>query len=139
MKTFIIDADHNITAYASQEAASSAVPPGDAFATAAGLRTALKNYSAATVAGIWNSLTGVTPVKKFTSLDVKLADWCFARQAVPDLNQAGCQPSSLPASPARLRCISERCGLKGTACIGTLFTPFIDCECTVEERARPPT
>ena len=70
MKTFILDADHNITAYASQEAASSAVPAGDAFATAAGLKTALKPLSAATVVGIWNSLTGVTPVKKFTSLDV---------------------------------------------------------------------
>jgi hypothetical protein len=65
MKTFILDADHNITAYASQEAASNAVPPGDAFSTAAGLRTALKNYSAATAVEIWNSLTGVTQVKKF--------------------------------------------------------------------------
>jgi hypothetical protein len=65
MKTFILDADHNITAYASQEAASNAVPPGDVFATAAGLRTALKNYSAATAVEIWNSLTGVTQVKKF--------------------------------------------------------------------------
>jgi hypothetical protein len=65
MKTFILDADHNITAYASQEAASNAVPPGDAFTTAAGLKTALKQLSAATVVEIWNSLTGVTPVKKF--------------------------------------------------------------------------
>jgi hypothetical protein len=65
MKTFILDADHNITAYASQQQASSAVPPGDAFTTAAGLKAALKNYPAATAVGIWNSLTGVTPVKKF--------------------------------------------------------------------------
>jgi hypothetical protein len=70
MKTFILDADHNITTYASQEAASNAVPPGDAFTTVAGLKTALKQLSAATVVGIWNSLTGVTPVKKFASLDV---------------------------------------------------------------------
>jgi hypothetical protein len=70
MKTFVLDADHNITSYASQEAASNAVPPGDAFTTVAGLKTALKQLSAATVVGIWNSLTGVTPVKKFASLDV---------------------------------------------------------------------
>ena len=65
MKTFILDADHNITVYASQQEAASAVPAGDAFTTAAGLRAALKNYSAATAVEIWNSLTGVTPVRKF--------------------------------------------------------------------------
>jgi hypothetical protein len=65
MKTFVLDADHNITAYASQQQASSAMPAGDAFTTAAGLKAALKNYPAATAVGIWNSLTGVTPVKKF--------------------------------------------------------------------------
>jgi hypothetical protein len=65
MKTFVLDADHNITAYASQQQASSAVPPGDAFTTAAGLKAALKNYPAATAVGIWNSLTGVAPVKRF--------------------------------------------------------------------------
>jgi hypothetical protein len=65
MKTFILDADHNITAYSSQEAASNAVPPGDAFTTEAGLRAALKSYPAATAVEIWNSLTGVKPVTKF--------------------------------------------------------------------------
>jgi transposase len=65
MKTFILDADHNITVYASQREAAGAVPAGDAFTTAAGLKAALKNYSPATAVGIWNSLTGVTPVRKF--------------------------------------------------------------------------
>jgi hypothetical protein len=65
MRTFILDADHNITVYASQQEAAAAMPAGDAFTTAAGLRAALKNYSAATAVGIWNSVTGVTPVKKF--------------------------------------------------------------------------
>jgi hypothetical protein len=65
MKTFILDADHNITVYASQRDAARAVPAGDAFTTADEFRTVLKNYSAAATAGIWNSLTGVIPVKKF--------------------------------------------------------------------------
>jgi hypothetical protein len=43
----------------------SAMPPGDAFTTAACLKAALQNYPAATAVGIWNSLTGVTPVKRF--------------------------------------------------------------------------
>ena len=92
MKTFVLDADHNITAYASQEAASNAVPPGDAFASAVGLRTALKNYSAATVVGIWNSLTGVTPVKKFTSLDVA------AKRIFKELQKLG-GPDAKEAAP----------------------------------------
>ena len=65
LKTFILDADHNITVYASQQEAASAVPAGDAFTTAAGLKAALKNYSAATAVEIWNGLTGVIPVRKF--------------------------------------------------------------------------
>jgi len=65
MKTFVLDADHNITVYASQPEAASAVPAGDAFTNAAGLRAALKNYSAATAVEIWNGLKGVAPVKKF--------------------------------------------------------------------------
>ena len=69
MKTFILDADHNITVYTSQQDAANAVPAGDAFTTAAGLRAALKNYSAATAVGIWNSLTGITPVRKFKDAD----------------------------------------------------------------------
>jgi hypothetical protein len=41
------------------------VPVGNAFTTAASLRAVVKNYSAATAVGIWNSLIGVTPVRKF--------------------------------------------------------------------------
>jgi hypothetical protein len=93
MKTFILDADHNITAYASQEAASNAVPPGDAFTTAAGLRTALKNYSAATAVEIWNSLTGVTQVKKFK--DAATA----AKRIFAELQKLGV-PENAEAAPA---------------------------------------
>jgi Protein of unknown function (DUF3489) len=93
MKTFVLDADHNITAYPSQEAASSAVPPGDAFATAAGLKTALKPLSAATVVGIWNSLTGVTQVKKFASLDIA------AKRIFKELQKLG-GPDASEAAPA---------------------------------------
>jgi hypothetical protein len=93
MKTFILDADHNITAYASQEAASNAVPPGDAFSTAAGLRTALKNYSAATAVEIWNSLTGVTPVKKFK--DAATA----AKRIFAELQKLGVPDAEAAASP----------------------------------------
>jgi hypothetical protein len=91
MKTFVLDADHNITAYASQQQASSAMPPGDAFTTAAGLKAALQNYPAATAVGIWNSLTGVTPVKKFR--DGATA----ARRIFAELQKLG-GPDAVPAN-----------------------------------------
>jgi len=93
MKTFVLDADHNITAYASQEAASNAIPPGDAFATVAGLKAALKHLSAATVVGIWNSLTGVTQVKKLASLDIA------AKRIFKELQKLG-GPDAAEAAPA---------------------------------------
>ena len=102
MKTFILDADHNITAYASQEAASNAVPPGDAFSTAAGLRTALKNYSAATAVEIWNSLTGVTQVKKFKD-GATAARRIFAelqKLGVPDAEAALANAETAKTKPA---------------------------------------
>jgi hypothetical protein len=94
MKTFVLDADHNITAYASQQQASSAVPSGDTFTTAAGLKAALKNYPAATAVGIWNSLTGVAPVKKFKDVGTA-AERIFAelqKLGSPDAEAANTEP-----------------------------------------------
>jgi hypothetical protein len=117
MKTFILDADHNITAYASQQEASKAVPAGDAFATATGLKAALKNYAAATAAGIWNRPTGVSPVRKF-----KVADTAARRifGDVQKLDTDGWQPRQPRQQPqpkgrarrARLPNRSRCCGPK---------------------------
>jgi hypothetical protein len=64
MKFFTISTDSNIEVHASQRVARSA--PGDThgFATAAGLAAILKQRPGSAVM-IWNSLTGVKPVKKF--------------------------------------------------------------------------
>src|ERR1022692_4969557 len=72
MKAFTINAEGNVTAFESKEAAETNLPPTGAFVftTAAGLHGYLKKFPAATAAEIWNSLTGVTPVKKFTSTEV---------------------------------------------------------------------
>ena len=103
MKTFVLDADHNITAYASQQQASSAMPPGDAFTTAAGLKAALQNYPAATAVGIWNSLTGVTPVKKFK--DSATA----ARRIFAELQKLG-GPDAAPAKTEAPKAKRETAG-----------------------------
>jgi len=65
MKAFTIDSERNITAYASQQEAAGAQGDTQAFATAAGLQGILKKLPAAAAVEIWNSMTGVTPVKKF--------------------------------------------------------------------------
>jgi hypothetical protein len=65
MKAFTIDSERNITAYASQQEAAGAQGDSQTFATAAGLQGILKKLPAAAAVEIWNSMTGVTPVKKF--------------------------------------------------------------------------
>jgi hypothetical protein len=94
MKTFILDADHNITVYASQQEAAAAMPAGVAFTTTDGLKAALKNYSAATAVGIWNSLTGVTPVRKFKDADTA------ARRIFAEVQKLGTDPVATEAPVA---------------------------------------
>src|SRR6202050_4677785 len=65
MKAFTIDSERNITAYASQQEAAGAQGDTQTFATAAGLQGILKKLPAAAAIEIWNSMTGVAPVKKF--------------------------------------------------------------------------
>ena len=65
MKAFTINAEGNITAFESKEAAEANLPPTGAFVftAAAGLQGYLKKFPASTPVEIWNSLTGVTQVK----------------------------------------------------------------------------
>ena len=65
MKTFTIDSDNNITVYATRKAASDA-KTSLAFTSEDDLGALLGADSKRLIA-IYNSLTGVTPVKKFTS------------------------------------------------------------------------
>jgi hypothetical protein len=64
MKAFTIDADNNITVHATRKAARET--GADVFDTAENLAELIGTDNKRLVA-IWNSLTGVTPVKKFTS------------------------------------------------------------------------
>jgi hypothetical protein len=68
MKTFTIDSDNNITVYATRQAAKEA-KTGIAFTSEDNL-TELLGADSKRLVAIYNSLTGVTPVKKFTSSTV---------------------------------------------------------------------
>jgi hypothetical protein len=94
MKAFTIDFERNITAYASlQEAAGSAQGDAQAFATAASLQGILKKLPAGSSVEIWNSLTGVTPVKKFK--DGATA----AKRIFAELQKLG-EPADVAEAPA---------------------------------------
>jgi hypothetical protein len=64
MTTFTIDADNNITAHASATEAK-ALAGTERFGNEAALAKLAANWTAARLVEIYNSLTGVTPVKKF--------------------------------------------------------------------------
>jgi hypothetical protein len=61
MKTFVIEFDNNITAYASAEDAKGT----ERFSSAAELGALAGNWPAERLVEIWNSLPGATAVKKF--------------------------------------------------------------------------
>ena len=68
MKTFTIDNDNNITAFATQEeAAATTTTPFDCFSSQKELAALAAQWPAERLVAIWNSLAGVKPVKGFKS------------------------------------------------------------------------
>jgi Protein of unknown function (DUF3489) len=66
MTTFTIDTDNNITAHGTpEEAAATTATPFDTFASLQELAELAAGWPAERLVDIWNSLPGVTPVKKF--------------------------------------------------------------------------
>jgi hypothetical protein len=67
MQTFSIDNDNNISVFAPQEeAAAATATPFDSFASQQELADLAAGWPAERLLAVWNSLPGVTPVKKFT-------------------------------------------------------------------------
>jgi Protein of unknown function (DUF3489) len=66
MTTFTIDTDNNITTHGTpEEAAATTATPFDTFASQKELAELVAAWPAERLLAIWNSLPGVTPVKKF--------------------------------------------------------------------------
>ena len=72
MTTFTIDADNNITAHASV-AEAKAVAGAERFSNEGALAKLAADWTAARLVEIYNSLTGVTPVKKFKNRNTAAA------------------------------------------------------------------
>ena len=71
MMTFVIDAENNIMAFASQQEAETV--QGERFASQKELAELAATWPAGRLVEIWNSIPGLTPVKKFTDRKSGLA------------------------------------------------------------------
>jgi len=83
--TFTIDSENNITAHATpEEAAAATATPFDSFSSQKELAELTMAWPAERLVAVWNSLPGVTPVKKFTSRDTAVKRIWTAIQSLGD-------------------------------------------------------
>src|SRR5882672_591133 len=74
MKTFTIDSDNNISAFATQEEAAAANPTQvDVFTSQHELAKLAAAWPTERLVAIWNGLPGVAPTKGFKSIKVAAA------------------------------------------------------------------
>src|SRR5689334_1203633 len=93
--TFVIDAENNITALGDQQ---DAAIQGDSFASAQELAGLAADWPANRLVEIWNSIPGLTPVKKFTNRKSAVARiW----NAIQSLEGGSPDPAAAAARNAR--------------------------------------
>src|ERR1035437_3919898 len=99
MRTFIIDSDNNITIFASQQQAKATDATGaEAFTSQEELTKLAAEWPGGRLVEIWNSLTGVDPVKKFTDRKTAIARiW----KAIQSLQPAASEDGHEKAAPSR--------------------------------------
>jgi hypothetical protein len=74
MRTFIIDSENNITVFASEKQAKTSDATGaESFTTQEEMTKLAGTWPGGRLVEIWNSLTGVEPVKKFTDRKTAIA------------------------------------------------------------------
>ena len=74
MRTFTIDQENNITVFGSEKQAKASEATGaETFTSLEVLTMLAAEWSAGRLIEIWNSLTGVDPVKKFTDRKTAIA------------------------------------------------------------------
>jgi len=96
MQTFTIDSENNITVFASyKEAKTSDATGAVIFTTEDELAKLATDWPISRLVEIWNSLTGVTPVKKFTDRKTAIARIWKAIQSLQPAPEA--QEKAAPA------------------------------------------
>src|SRR5260370_37725490 len=89
MKTFTIDETNNISAWASQNQAAEGARNAERFGSQSDLAELTASWPSARVVEVWNSLPGVSPVKKFTDRKTAAARIWKAIQSLDGGAQAG--------------------------------------------------
>src|SRR6267142_945165 len=105
MATFTIDSENNITGYAFGEA----IPDNDSerFTTESELAQLAAQWPAARLIEVWNSIPGLTPVRKFTSRKTAVARiWKAAQSLVsgpnaPDVRTKPAKSRKRPTSKVK--------------------------------------
>ena len=96
MKTFTIDAENNISAFATpEEAAATTATPFDTFSSQKELVSLVGQWPAERLVAIWNSLPGVKPVKSFKSAKAAASRIWECIQGLGDAPK----PEAKPAKP----------------------------------------
>src|SRR5881409_2203545 len=95
MTTFRIDAENNITAFASTEQIEESGGETETFTNQQELADVAGKWPAARLVEIWNSLPGVEPVQRFTSRQVAVTRIWKAIQ--------GLAPGGGPQPPAAVK------------------------------------
>ena len=96
MTTFTIDNDNNISAFATpEEAAAATASPFDSFASQQELADLAAQWPAERLLAVWNSLPGVTPVKKFQDRKTAISR-VWAR--IQGLGEPAAPKAGMPAS-----------------------------------------
>ena len=100
MRTFIIDSENNITIFASEKQAKSSDANGvESFTTQEEMTKLAGTWPGGRLVEIWNSLTGVEPVKKFTDRKTAITRiWKAIQSLQPGTAEA--QETSTPAHNA---------------------------------------
>src|SRR5258708_32447670 len=96
MKTFTIDETNNISAWASQKQAAEGAPIAERFGSQSDLAELAANWPSGRIVEVWNSLPGVSPVKKFTDRKTAAARIWKAIQSL----DGGAQAADVPPEAA---------------------------------------
>jgi hypothetical protein len=102
MKTFTIDAENNISVFASpEEAAAASTTPFDTFTSQEELAELAKAWPAERLVATWNSLTGVTPVESFKNSKAAASRIWKQIQSLGDAAQPEPEATKPEVAPAK--------------------------------------
>jgi len=104
MKTFTIDIDNGISAFATLEEAAAALnTPFESFSSQKELAALAAKWPAERLAEIWNSLAGVEPVKSFKSAKTAAAKIWDRIQTLGEAPKPKAEPAAKPKASKKAK------------------------------------